>query len=214
MRESWIGATCSLGGNALVADQATDDLGARYAQPHRRYHDTAHVLAVLRDSALLADELGLSGHDRAIVALAACAHDVHYDGQPGDDERRSAEWAGSWLRRAGVAESDVSEVERLVLATIDHVADAADLTAQILFDADLAILAAPPEDYERYRSAVRAEYATVSDDAWRTGRAAVLTSLATRDPLFHTEPARARWEQRAKANLATELASLGFDPHK
>jgi predicted metal-dependent HD superfamily phosphohydrolase len=208
MRESWVDATCSLSGNASIAEEAAADLVARYAEPHRRYHNTAHVLAVLRDATLLADELGLAAHDRAIVTLAACAHDVHYDGKPGDDERRSAEWAGTWLRRAGITGTDVSEVERLVLATIDHAAAPTDLAAQILFDADLAILAAQPEDYERYRRAVRAEYASVSDDAWRSGRAAVLTGLAARDPLFHTAPARKHWEQRAKANLATELSSL------
>lgn len=208
MRESWVDATCSLSGNVSIAEEAAADLVARYAEPHRRYHNTAHVLAVLCDATLLADELALSAHDRAIVTLAACAHDVHYDGKSGEDERRSAEWAGTWLRRAGISGTDVSEVERLVLATIDHVAAPTDLAAQILFDADLAILAAEPEDYERYRRAVRAEYVSVSDDAWRTGRAAVLTGLAARDPLFHTAPARKHWEQRAKANLATELSSL------
>lgn len=208
MREFWVDATCSLSGNASIAEEAAADLFSRYAEPHRRYHNTAHVLAVLRDATLLAEQLGLSAHDRAIVTLAACAHDVHYDGQPGEDERRSADWAGTWLRRAGITGTDVSEVERLVLATIDHAAAPTDLAAQILFDADLAILAAQPEDYERYRRAVRAEYASVSDDAWRTGRAAVLTGLAARDPLFHTEPARKHWEQRAKANLAAELSSL------
>jgi predicted metal-dependent HD superfamily phosphohydrolase len=208
MRESWIEAVNSLGGNPSAAEQAADDLLARYAEPHRRYHNTAHVVAVLRDTALLADDLGLAERDRAIVTLAACAHDVCYDGKPGEDERNSAEWAGIRLRSAGIADTDVSEVERLVLATIGHSAAADDLTAQILFDADLAILAAPPADYERYRLAVRAEYAAVPDDDWRTGRAAVLSSLAGRDPLFHTRPARQRWERAAKANLAQELADL------
>lgn len=208
MRESWIDAVRSLGGNTSVAQRGADELVARYAEPHRRYHNTAHILAVLRDCALLADDLGLPARDRAIVTLAACAHDVCYDGKPGEDERNSADWAAIQLRSAGIAESDVSEVERLVLATIDHAAAADDLSAQILFDADLAILAAPPADYERYRLAVRAEYAAVPDDAWRTGRAAVLSSLAARDPLFHTQPARQRWEQAATANLAQELADL------
>lgn len=211
MRRSWVDAVCSLGGNAEVAETAAVELAARYAKPHRRYHNTAHVLAVLRDSALLAADLGLADRDRAVITLAACAHDVCYDGRPGDDERRSAEWAGAWLRRAGVAPADVSEVEGLVLATLDHSADSANLAAQVLFDADLAILGASAPDYERYRLAVRAEYASVTDDAWRTGRAAVLVDLASREPLFRTAQARQRWERRAKANLAAELASIGSE---
>ncbi|HEX4222398.1 MAG TPA: HD domain-containing protein [Pseudonocardiaceae bacterium] len=208
MRRSWIDAVCSLGGTAEVAETAAVELAARYAESHRRYHNTAHVLAVLRDSALLAADLGLAERDRAVITLAACAHDVCYDGRPGDDERHSAEWAGTWLRRAGIADADVSEVEGLVLATLDHSASAADLAAQVLFDADLAILGASVPDYQRYHLAVRTEYASVPEDAWRTGRVAVLTDLAAREPLFHTTPARHRWERQAKANLATELASL------
>ncbi len=208
MRSSWVDAIRSRGGNTAVAEAAADELLARYAEPHRRYHNTAYVLAVLRDAALLADDLGLSPRDRAILTLAACAHDVHYDGRPGEDERRSADWAANWLRKAGVAEPDVSEVERLVLATLDHAAGSADLVAQALFDADLAILAASPDEYGRYRRAVRTEYAHVSDADWRTGRAAVLADLAGREPLFHTEPARKRWESSAKANLAAELSTF------
>jgi predicted metal-dependent HD superfamily phosphohydrolase len=199
---------CSLGGHAEVAERAALELAARYAQPHRRYHNAAHVLAVLRDSALLAEDLGLPDRDRAVLTLAACAHDVCYDGRPGDDERRSAEWAGTWLGRAGIAAADVSEVEGLVLATVDHTAGSGELAAQVLLDADLAILAAEPADYERYRRAVRAEYASVPDEAWRTGRGAVLTDLAGRQPLFRTAQARQRWENTAKVNLAAELAAL------
>lgn len=208
MRRSWVEAVRSLCGNAAVAEAAADELVGCYAEPHRRYHNTAHVLAVLRDAALLADDLDLPLRDRAVLALAACAHDVRYDGRPGEDERHSAEWAGTWLRRADIAAADVSEVERLVLATLDHAADCADPVARVLFDADLAVLGGEPDDYTAYRLAVRAEYAHVSDADWRIGRAAVLADLAGREPLFHTAPARKRWERSAKVNLRTELAAL------
>ena len=42
-----------------------------------------------------------------------------------------------------------------------------------------------------------------------TGRAAVLGGLLGRPPLFASAPARARWEARARANVAAELAALG-----
>lgn len=51
-------------------------------QPHRRYHNLEHVRAVLRDSDWLATELRLNDSDRVAVRLAACAHDVVYDGRP------------------------------------------------------------------------------------------------------------------------------------
>ncbi len=197
-------AVRALGGDGDVAA----DLAARYAEPHRRYHDTAHVLAVLRDSAALAAELRLPPEERAVLTLAAAAHDVVYDGRPGEDERRSAEWAVSWLRRAGVSAGHVSRVEELVLATLTHAAPDGDLTAQALLDADLAILAAGEATYDRYRTAVRAEYAPISTELWRAGRSAVLADLLAREPLYATAAARARWEAAAKVNLARELAWL------
>ncbi|XVS65620.1 HD domain-containing protein [Actinosynnema sp. CA-299493] len=180
------------------------DLVERYAEPHRGYHNADHVLAVVRDAdALAADR---TARERAVLTLAALAHDVVYDGEPGEDERRSAEWARA--RLAGLPEAD--EVAGLVLATADHTSD--DPLTCLLLDADLAVLGADPAAYERYRAAVRAEYAHVPDDAWRVGRADVLRALAGRDPLYATPHARERWEDRAKANLAAELSSLGDPP--
>ena len=178
-----------------------NDLMARYAEAHRRYHDTAHVRQVVRDAVALT-----SGRDRALVALAAWAHDVVYDGRPGDDERASAAWAREELTAAGLADADVARVEGLVLATLDHTPPPGDHLAEALLDADLAILGADPADYERYRLAVRAEYAHVPDDAWRVGRAAVLRSLLDKEPLYRTRAARERWAARARHNLREELA--------
>ncbi|MDQ0379754.1 HD domain-containing protein [Amycolatopsis thermophila] len=208
MQTEWVSAVRALGGAEPVARAAAGELAARYAEPHRRYHDVAHVHAVLRDSAELAADLRLPEEERAVLTLAAAAHDVVYDGRPGEDERRSAEWAGSWLRRAGLAERHVVRVAELVLATLTHAAPRGDPAALALLDADLAILGADEAAYERYRVAVRAEYAAVSEDAWRAGRSAVLADLLAREPLYATAAARGRWETAAKANLARELASL------
>ncbi|MFD1151083.1 HD domain-containing protein [Saccharothrix hoggarensis] len=206
----WCEAVAELGGTHDPDDpdgaQGPGDLATRYAEPHRGYHNTDHALAVARDADLLARADGRTPRERAVLALAALAHDVVYDGRHGDDERRSAEWARD--RLAGLPEAD--QVADLVLATADHASD--DPLTCLLLDADLAVLAADPDVYERYRAAVRAEYAHVPDDAWRVGRANVLRALARRDPLYVTPHAHERWEARAKANLAAELSSLGDPP--
>lgn len=196
----WDQAVVALGGRPRGTD-----LARRYAEPHRGYHNTDHVRQVVRDADLLAADH--DDRDRAIIALAALAHDVVYDGKPGDDERRSAQWARVELTAAGIAEADIARVEALVLATLTH--DAGDdPLAALLMDADLAILGSDADGYERYRSAVRAEYSHVPDDAWRVGRAAVLRSLLDRDPLYVTPAAHERWDARARINLAAELAHL------
>lgn len=192
---NWDEAVRALGGTP-----APTELETRYREPHRRYHGLDHVRQVVRDAVALTE-----GRERALVALAAWAHDVVYDGRPGEDERASAEWARARLTSAGLAGSDVTRAAGLVLATADHVAPPGDRAAQALLDADLAILAAEPGDYERYRLAVRAEYAHVGDDQWRAGRAAVLRRLLAKDPLYLL--AR-NWETAARRNLAAELAAL------
>jgi predicted metal-dependent HD superfamily phosphohydrolase len=208
MQAAWPRAVCSLGGSDRVAEAAAAELAARYAEPHRHYHNDAHMHAVVRDSAGLAAELGLPPGERDLVIVAAGAHDVVYDGQPGDDERRSARWARDWLTRAGLQEAHVARVEELVLATLTHAASPDDLAASVLLDADLAILGSDPEAYDRYRAAVRKEYSAFDEPAWRAGRTAVLSGLAARDPLYATGPARSRWEAAARANIGRELELL------
>ena len=201
-------AVVTLGGDEAVAHTAAAELAARYAEPHRHYHNTTHVQAVIRDSAILAEDLRLSEVERALLTLAAAAHDVIYDGQPGDDERRSAAWARGWLARAGVDDTHGARVESLVLATIAHSAPPEDRVALALLDADLAILGSDPATYDRYRTAVREEYAALDEETWRAGRSAVLSTLVGRSPLYATGPAQARWEAAAKANLTRELRTL------
>ncbi|WP_410588898.1 hypothetical protein [Amycolatopsis sp. lyj-23] len=192
----WDEAITTLGG----APGARPRLEARYGEPHRRYHTLDHAAAVVRDSAWLAGPLDVT--ERAVLAVAAWAHDVVYDAKPGEDERASAAWAREAL--AGVAEAQVERVEGLVLATITHDAPPDDLLATALLDADLAILGAPVEHYAAYARGVREEYAKYSDDVWREGRIAVLEGMLARE-LYRSETARTRWASTAARNLTTEL---------
>jgi predicted metal-dependent HD superfamily phosphohydrolase len=103
--------------------------------------------------------------------------------------------------------ADVEAVRDLVRATTDHDLAAGGLAAAF-HDADLWILSAPAERYAEYTRQVREEYAAVPEDAFRTGRAAVLRPFLERDAVYATWPAREQWEERARENLAAELASL------
>ena len=59
-------------------------MGARYAESHCRYHGSGHVRAVMQDAAVLAEEVRLPAEERAVLTIAAAAHDVVYDGHPGE----------------------------------------------------------------------------------------------------------------------------------
>lgn len=203
---AWRAAVRAADGSAPDAevDAAGTDLLARWAQPHRRYHDLEHLGEVLDAVDGLADDAA----DPAVVRLAAWFHDAVYDGRPGDDEEASAVLAERVLASLGVPADRAGRVAALVRMTAAHSPTDDDADAAVLSDADLAILAAPPERYARYAAAVRAEYAHVPDDAFRAGRAAVLRGLVVAPHLFRTAHGRAQWEHAARANVAAELATL------
>jgi predicted metal-dependent HD superfamily phosphohydrolase len=174
-----------------------------WSQPHRRYHDLAHLAAVLGVVAQLDGE----ATDPAAVRLAAWYHDVVYDPTRGDNEHVSAERARAGLRGL-VPDERVAEVERLVLLTAGHDPETGDGNGAVLCDADLAVLAGPPEAYVAYATAVREEYGHVSDEDFTRGRIAVLESLLALPALYRTPEAARQWTATATANLSAELTLL------
>jgi len=208
LSDTWAKTVGTLGGGEKAALLDGNDLERRYSEPHRRYHTGEHIRAVLADAAWIADDLLLTAPDRALLTLAACAHDVVYDARPGDDERASAQWARGALGRAGLGDDPVRRVAQLILSTLVHEAPPGDPVAAALLDADLAILGAVPSVYDGYSQAVRTEFSTVPDDAWRVGRGNVLSSLLGRGSIFITGPAIGRWEAAARANMRRELGRL------
>lgn len=200
LAERW----AELAGSSRAAKLVGRELLTRYAEPHRRYHTTAHLLAALDMVDLLA------GHAAAAdaVRLAAWFHDAVYDPRRGDNEQRSAELAEQRLGRLGIAPSIVEEVARLVRLTASHAPAPEDRNGAVLCDADLAVLGSPSDQYAAYAAAVRAEYAALPEALFRAGRAAVLERLLALPVLFHTPAARQRLERQARQNLAVELAAL------
>ncbi len=179
---------------------------ARYAEPHRRYHDTAHLAAVLASI----DELA-GDQDLFLVRLAAFFHDAVYAIPPGQvtNEEASARLSRRELSRAGLEQEDLNEVARLVRLTATHVPGNRDPEGELLCDADLAVLAGPPEEYAAYVAAVTAEYAEVSRPEFAAGRLEILTDLLSRD-IFRTGKGRLL-AGRARANVEAECTALAAE---
>ncbi len=201
-----------LGASTGAARSVADELVARHLEPHRSYHTLDHVTEVLAEVDRL---LPLEPEaDAVAVRVAAWFHDAIYDptAGPGESEAASADLAFDRIPALALADRDhlVDEVVRLVLATAHH-GPATDPSSAVLVDADLWILSAPPERYDRYAAAVRTEYAHVADDAWVAGRGSLLTRfLVGASDLYAAGPDHDRAERRgrATANLQRELASL------
>ncbi len=183
----------------------TPELEAAYAEPHRRYHTRAHIEQCL---ALLDQVSDLTETEHQILTYAIWWHDAVYDAKASDNEAKSAEMAKRDLRDFDVSLHARDEVARLIRLTAGHQVEEGDRLGEILVSIDLSILGAPDDRYDVYAEAVRAEYAHVPDDLWRTGRSGVLQRFLDAQVIF-PDPAFAHWlEAQARANLSRELASL------
>ena len=204
--ERWVAVL----GDGAGERAAGRDLVARYEEPHRRYHTIRHLIEVLD----VVDELADEAEAPAAVRLAAWFHDAVYEsgarhGETGpSNEEASARLAEQVLGGLGIGAARVAEAARLVRLTEKHEAEDGDRNAAVLFDADLAILAADRERYEEYALAVREEYREVPDELFRPGRAQILGALLSAPVLYRTPVARARFEDRARANVSAEIARL------
>ena len=179
------------------------DLVARYGGNGRFYHNLAHIEAVLNHIQPCLSQ----ATNPVALQIGAWFHDVIYDATRHDNEAQSAVYAREFTAKLGFSEDEISEVERLIMLTAGHEPSSCDTDGQILIDADLAILATEPAQYDAYAQAIRQEYAHVPDEAYRVGRGQVLKRLGERPFLYHL-PEHQSWEAIARANLARELSGL------
>jgi predicted metal-dependent HD superfamily phosphohydrolase len=177
-----------------------DDLIAAYTAPNRHYHNLSHVEDCLAKLARIDD---LSAAEREILTDAIWWHDVVYDPTRSDNEELSAQ-----LAERHVAAPIRREVGRLIRLTKTHQVDPSDKLGAILISIDLSILAAEPSRYDAYAAAIRKEFAHVPEDAYRAGRADVLSRFTARPVIFPDAAFAMTCEERARDNLARELASL------
>lgn len=170
----------------------------RWAEPWRGYHNLVHLQEAL-------DALSRLGGGQ-LELLAIWFHDAVYGLGAGVDERESANLAGEWLPLAGVSAADVTEVQRLVLITEHHQPAIFDAGGARVSDADMAILASPPQRYAESVAGIRREYARFDDATFNAGRIQVLQGFLSQPRIFHTSLGHSWWEDAARRNIAAELA--------
>ncbi len=97
---------------------------------------------------------------------------------------------------------------RLILLTAGHSVREGDRLGARLVSIDLSILGADPARYDAYADAIRFEYGHVPEPLYRTGRAAVMGRFLESPRLYADPVWEARYEVRARANIAREIAML------
>ncbi|MEU6527716.1 hypothetical protein ABZ869_00815 [Streptomyces sp. NPDC046928] len=207
LRARWLRTLLATRSDGTAAPEPYGEaLLKRWSEPQRRYHTVDHLAAVLGHVDVLAEH----ARDVEAVRLAAWFHDAVYLPERSENEERSARLAERALPEAGVPAERTAEVARLVRLTVTHDPAPDDPNGEVLCDADLAILAAPPSAYAAYTAAVREEYHFVPNDAFRAGRADVLRQLLALPSLFRTPYGRETWEATARYNLSSELEMLSL----
>lgn len=204
LQPAWLQLMARLAVEERPARDAFARLARRYGEAHRAYHTLAHVAQVLRDL----QRLAIHAPNLHQVQTAAWLHDVVYDPRAADNEERSAAYAADLLQTLGQPVELIAGVQRLILLTKSHEAGADDGDGQLLSDADLATLGAPPEIYRRYAAAIRREYAWVDEVAYRPARIAVLRRFLQRPAIYHTATMQQEREQQARNNLHSEIERL------
>lgn len=181
-------------------------VASRYAEAHRAYHTAEHINECLgwsdgvRDQALRPAEL----------EIAIYFHDLVYEPQTRDNERRSAELFREEAASAGVAAPLIERIEKLIESTEKHAIEGAD--AALLSDIDLSILGASPTRYMRFERDIRTEYAMFDDATYRAGRANVLRGFLERLGIYKTASFASRLEAQARDNISRALSALECHP--
>ena len=197
--EFWRSLLRTWGVDTIQADKKFEEIAAAYAEPDRFYHTLDHALAVIAT----VESLAPNAKNPNAVKLAAWLHDVVYDSKASDNEERSADYAKRLCEELGIP--DGKQVAALILKTKTH-DPGEDVDAQVLLDADLAILGANESDYQAYAENIRREYAWVPEPDYRKGRRQILEKFLTRPRIYHF---LSQLEQPARRNLKAEIAGLG-----
>ncbi len=201
---NWQHTLQPFGVDQVAAEKAFNLLVEAYSTPGRYYHTLKHIDRVLSTIEILQGYT----NNLAAVQLAAWFHDVVYDTEAKDNEERSADYAFELLSNLGIPESIITTVTRLILNTKDHQAAVNDYDSQVLVDADLAILATNPVDYEEYAHAIRQEYGWVAEADYITGRQQVLERFLKRSHIYFTPLMSEFAEPSARGNIQAEIQSL------
>ncbi|EHP43417.1 hypothetical protein OR16_08797 [Cupriavidus basilensis OR16] len=182
----------------IQAEQVYVDLARYYAEPARHYHTLHHVRRCLRDL----DWARSAIPDTDAVELALWCHDVIYIPGAADNEQRSAEWLRYWARDRIAA---TERVAGMILYT-SHAGVPASLAGQFTADIDLAVLGCARARFRQNGAHLRAERPDLDALAYDAAERAFLRALLARPRIYQTDLFHARYEARARRNLAWRLA--------
>lgn len=174
-----------------------------YSEKHRYYHTLEHLADCLRHFDTCAAQI----NEPREVELALWFHDAIFNPLSGKNERKSADWAASFLSTNSATDEFAAKVQRLIMVT-KHDAPTHTNDESILVDIDLAILGTDAATYNVFEKAVRQEYQIIPTFLYRKKRATVLRGFIERPFIYQNEPFKSEREEQAMVNLANAISNL------
>lgn len=227
-----------LGGDSARSPEAFERLVAAWSAPERRYHDREHLLDCLREldtlraaAASSTDAASATGAAIATAVAAATAadiadiaelalwyHDAIYEPGARNSEDESARLLLETAHAVRIPAAHARAAAACVRATA-HGAEGGAPSApmapciDLVLDIDLSILGRDALRFLEFEYAVAEEYARVPRAQFILARGRFLQALLAA-PIYRTPHFRARYEQRARANLVALLASPRYRLHR
>ncbi|HTL53548.1 MAG TPA: N-methyl-D-aspartate receptor NMDAR2C subunit [Planctomycetota bacterium] len=177
-----------------------ENLRARYGEPHRKFHNFAHIefcLQLLKGSRDLAVQPDL-------VAAAIWFHDAIYDTHASDNEEKSALLADNLLP---LRAAEKATVHYLIMDTC-HTAPPDTQDGKLLADIDLAGIGGSSASFAEGCAQIREEYGWVPVETYKASRGKFLRGLLNKPAIYHTAPFHTKYEALARQNLQEELDRL------
>lgn len=209
---SYVDSMLALGATASedALSIAGEKLLFRWGAAHRVFHNTLYLASVITHI----DELSGTCHDPNLLRVVAwymgAVEPVNVYLDKTEREARltaCTQYLTESATGLGIPAPTVERLVDLLAHTLSHDPSLAEVDAAVLNDADLAILAGTPQEYKKFRLAIREENRQLSDVDFLVARQRFVKSLLQRKNLFKS-PVGAHWEASARQNLQAELANL------
>lgn len=180
-----------------------NEVEINYRDAGRYYHDLSHIKNMY-NALLEAKELV---EDWDIMLFSLFYHDIIYQTRRTDNESESALLAAKRLNEINIAKKRIERCSVHILATKGHT-KSADNDTNIFIDADLSILGAENQIYQRYIKDIRSEYFIYADKEYSYGRRKALNHFLKMERIFKTQPFFDKYEDQARKNIEDELTRL------
>jgi predicted metal-dependent HD superfamily phosphohydrolase len=185
-------------------EETFSSLVVSYSEKGRHYHTQEHVAACLSHLDRCVSDIDKPRE----VELALWFHDAIYKPLSDDNEKKSADWAASFLMENRASTNEIGRVHRLIMVT-EHNAPIKTKDESFIVDIDLSILGADSDIYDVFERGIRSEYKLVPTFIYRKKRAEILQGFLGRPKIFQNELFSKERERQAKENLVNAVTKLG-----